>query len=95
MAYQIEGMIVLSHTISSEELAALHLPIVTMEREDRHVCSVNTDNYAGGRQAAQLLDECGCDVLLHITRPPAPSSRPTAASPAFWTTARTTACATS
>ena len=72
MAYQIEGMIVLSHTISSEELAALQLPIVTMEREDRHVCSVNTDNYAGGRQAAQLLDECGCDVLLHINSPTSP-----------------------
>lgn len=72
MAYQIEGMIVLSHTISSEELAGLHLPIVTMEREDRHVCSVNTDNYTGGRQAARLLDECGCDVLFHINSPTNP-----------------------
>lgn len=66
MAYKIEGLIVLSHTIPSEELAALGLPIVTIEREDRHVCSVNTDNYMGGCQAAGLLAKHQCDVLIHI-----------------------------
>ncbi|RHR10127.1 LacI family transcriptional regulator [Pseudoflavonifractor sp. AF19-9AC] len=72
MSYQIEGMLVLSHTISSEELAQLQIPIVTMEREDRQVCSVNTDNYSGGYQAAALLDEHGCDVLIHINSPTDP-----------------------
>lgn len=66
LAYKIEGMIILSHTISSEELASYHVPIVTIEREDKYVCSVNTDNYTGGRQAAELLSRCGCDILLHI-----------------------------
>lgn len=66
MAYKIEGLIVLSHTIPSEELAALGLPIVTIEREDRQVCSVNTDNYMGGCQAAGLLAKHECDVLVHI-----------------------------
>ena len=66
MAYKIEGLIVLSHTIPSEELAALGLPIVTIEREDRQVCSVNTDNYMGGCQAAGLLAKHECDVLIHI-----------------------------
>ena len=72
LSYQIEGMIVLSHTISSEELSRLQLPIVTIEREDRHVCSVNTDNYTGGYQAAALLAEHGCDVLIHINSPTNP-----------------------
>lgn len=72
LSYQIEGMIVLSHTISSRELSRLPLPIVTIEREDQFVCSVNTDNYAGGSQAAALLEECGCDVLLHINSPTDP-----------------------
>lgn len=66
LAYQIEGMIILSHTISSEELAAYHIPIVTIEREDQYVCSVNTDNYMGGVQAASLLSKTNCDILIHI-----------------------------
>lgn len=66
LAYKIEGLIVLSHTIPSEELASLGLPIVTIEREDKQVCSVNTDNYMGGCQAAGLLANHRCDVLIHI-----------------------------
>ena len=31
--------------------------IITIEREDAQVCSVNTDNYLGGQQAAALLEE--------------------------------------
>lgn len=66
LAYQIEGMIVLSHTISSEELASFHVPIVTIEREDRYTCSVNTDNYMGGLQATSLLYKNQCDIYIHI-----------------------------
>lgn len=66
LAYKIEGMIILSHTIPSEELASYNVPIVTIEREDKYVCSVNTDNYMGGVQAAGLLVKSGCDVLIHI-----------------------------
>ncbi|MGN0609620.1 MAG: LacI family DNA-binding transcriptional regulator [Oscillospiraceae bacterium] len=66
LAYKIEGMIILSHTIPSEELASYNVPIVTVEREDKYVCSVNTDNYMGGVQAAGLLVKSGCDVLIHI-----------------------------
>lgn len=66
LAYNIEGMIVISPTIPSEELAAYHIPVVGIEREDVHICSVNTDNYAGGIQAVGLLQECGCDIFVHI-----------------------------
>lgn len=66
LAYEIEGMIVLSHTLASEELASFGIPVVTIEREDRAVSSVNCDNYMGGMQAASLLGECGCDILIHI-----------------------------
>ena len=40
-------MIILSHTIPSRELASYNIPIVTIEREDQFVSSVNTDNYMG------------------------------------------------
>lgn len=66
LAYNIEGMIVLSPTIPSEELAAYDIPVVGIEREDAFICSVNTDNYMGGVQAAGLLKKCGCDIFVHI-----------------------------
>ncbi|MDE7269742.1 MAG: substrate-binding domain-containing protein, partial [Acetatifactor sp.] len=69
LAYKIEGMIILSHTIPSAELAELPIPIVTIEREDEYVCSVNTDNYMGGYQAASLLSRHACDILIHINTP--------------------------
>lgn len=66
LAYKIEGMIILSHAIPSQELAASNIPIVTIEREDKYVNSVNTDNYMGAVQATSLLAKSNCDVLLHI-----------------------------
>jgi len=69
LAYKIEGMIILSHTIPSVELAKLPIPIVAIEREDEYVCSVNTDNYMGGYQAASLLSRYYCDILIHINTP--------------------------
>lgn len=65
-------MIILSHAISSEELASYNIPVVVIEREDRHVCSVNTDNPAGGVMAAEMLLECGCERLFHINSRTAP-----------------------
>ena len=77
LAYNIEGLIVLSFTLPSRELANLQIPVVTIEREDRYVCSVNTDNYMGGVQATSLLARHNCDVLIHInstaTTPDLPS----------------------
>lgn len=66
LAYNIEGMIVLSHTIPSKELASYNIPLVTIEREDQYTCSVNTDNYMGGVQATSLLYKNDCDILIHI-----------------------------
>jgi len=66
LAYKIEGLIVLSHTISSKELISYNIPIVTIEREDRYTCSVNSDNYMGAVQATSLLYKNNCDVLIHM-----------------------------
>lgn len=66
LSYKIEGMIVLSNTISSKELASYNIPIVTIEREDQYICSVNSDNYMGAIQAISLLYKNGCDILIHM-----------------------------
>lgn len=73
LAYKIEGLIVLSHTLSSLELASLQIPIVTIEREDQYVSSINTDNYMGAVQAASLLAGHNCEILIHINTPTAPN----------------------
>lgn len=66
LAYNIEGMIILSYTIPFKELASYNIPIVTIEQEDSYTCSVNTDNYMCGMQAAELLYKNNCDILIHI-----------------------------
>ena len=71
MAYQIEGLIIMSHTTPSEELAALPIPVVTIEREDKYISSVNCDNYMGAVQAVSLLAKHNCDILFHINTPTA------------------------
>ena len=69
MAYKIEGLIVLSHTFPSEELASYHIPVVAIEREAEHICSVDTDNYMGAVQAATLLIRNQCEILIHVNVP--------------------------
>lgn len=66
MAYKIEGLIVLSHTLSSKQLASYNIPIVAIEREAEHICGVTTDNYMGAVQATSLLIKNKCDILIHI-----------------------------
>lgn len=68
LAYKIEGLIVLSHTISSQELVSYNVPAVTIEREDQYTCSVNTDNYMGAVQATSLLFKNNCDILFHLNQ---------------------------
>ena len=66
MAYQIEGLIILSNTIDSKTLSELSIPIVSIEREDKYISSVNSDNYAGAFKATNLLIDNKCDILIHI-----------------------------
>ncbi len=73
MSYQIEGLLVMSHTISSATLAGLNIPIVSIEREDEFISSVNCDNYMGAIQAVSLLAHRDCEVIIHINTPTAPN----------------------
>ena len=66
LAYNIEGLITLSGTIPSKELAEYNVPVVGIEREDQYISMVNTDNYMGGVQAASLLKKSDCDILIHV-----------------------------
>ena len=69
LSYKVEGLVVLSHTIPSHELAAYNIPVVSIEREDKYISSVNTDNYMGGVQASGLLYKNDCDIFLLLNTP--------------------------
>ena len=70
LAYQVEGLIILTHSISSEKLKDLDIPIVAIEREDKYISSVNSNNYSGSYEAINLLIENKCDELFHINNLP-------------------------
>lgn len=69
MAYKVEGLIILSHTISSEYFSKYDIPVVCLEREADFAMSVETNNYAGGILATEKLIENGCDEIYHINNP--------------------------
>lgn len=66
LAYQVEGLIILSYSLTSKVLQEYQFPIVTIEREDQHISSVNTNNYLGGQLATNHLIDNKCDVVIHI-----------------------------
>ena len=70
IAYNVEGIITLSHIIPSKEYASYDIPVVAIEREDDYISSVHNDNYMGGIQATSLLYKSGCDALFFIDSTP-------------------------
>lgn len=66
LSYQIEGLIVLSHTLPSKKLASYQIPVIAIEREAEYISSVTTDNYMGALQATTLLIRNKCEILIHV-----------------------------
>ncbi|MBQ1492693.1 MAG: LacI family DNA-binding transcriptional regulator [Blautia sp.] len=71
LSYQVEGLLVMSHTLPSKELSSFPIPVVSIEREDSYTSSVRCDNRAGALMAVKLLEEKGCEVFLHLNTPTA------------------------
>lgn len=71
LSYRIEGLIILSHILSSKELSQYSIPVIGIEREDKYISSVNTDNAFGTKQAVKRLLKDECTVLAHINLPTA------------------------
>jgi len=66
ISYRVKGLIVLSHTLSGEELEAIPVPIITVERSGGNFMQINSDNMTGGKLAAELLIKNQCKVFIHI-----------------------------
>ena len=64
---RVAGVILCSGKVPVEDLAALHVPLITFERNpEQGTASVECDNYLGGSLAAEHLIEKGCRYLLSI-----------------------------
>lgn len=66
MAYNIEGLIMISHYPPSEILSRYPIPIVTIERESQFVSGVTTNNYNGAILATKHLMDINNDIYIHI-----------------------------
>jgi LacI family sucrose operon transcriptional repressor len=66
MAYNIEGLIMISHYPPSEILSRYPIPIVTIERESQFVSGVTTNNYNGAILATKHLADIHNDIYIHI-----------------------------
>lgn len=62
--YRIKGIITLSHTLPSKTLRSLDVRVVGIEREFDYISCVCSDNYSGGKKAAQKLIRDECDHLI-------------------------------
>ncbi|SFF39056.1 transcriptional regulator, LacI family [Paenibacillus algorifonticola] len=64
---RVDGIIMGSHTLEVKEYKELHSPIVTIDRQiSEEIPFISSDNYEGGRLAAQLLVDKGCRKIAHI-----------------------------
>ena len=57
LSYQVVGLIELSHNLPSEYFSQLGVPVVSIEREDKFINSVNTNNLLGAKMAVDLLQK--------------------------------------
>lgn len=68
--HQVDGIIIGSHTLKTEQYLNVNLPIVAIDRYfSEKIPYVASDNYNGGVLATKLLIQKGCRKIAHISGP--------------------------
>ncbi|WP_434630731.1 LacI family DNA-binding transcriptional regulator [Thermoanaerobacterium thermosaccharolyticum] len=68
--HQVDGIIIGSHTLKTEQYLNVNLPIVAIDRYfSEKIPYVASDNYNGGVLATKLLIQNGCRKIAHISGP--------------------------
>lgn len=66
ISYRIKGLILLSHLLDSNDIEALPVPVISIERAGGNFMQIDNDNFTGGKLAGELLLKNNCDVFIHI-----------------------------
>lgn len=67
-ASQVDGIIMGSHTLDTDEFTTINLPLVTLDRQlSDAIPYVSSDHYKGGEMATKLLIDKGCQKIAHIS----------------------------
>ncbi|HWO78517.1 MAG TPA: LacI family DNA-binding transcriptional regulator [Bacillus sp. (in: firmicutes)] len=65
-----DGLLIVSNTITKEHLKDLNMPVVAIDRViDDNVPTVYVDNYKGAREAVRFLIEKGCQKIAYLNGP--------------------------
>ncbi len=64
--YRPRGLILLSPLLDEKDIAGLPVPVITIERSGGDFMQINSDNFTGGKLAAELLLKNRCEVFIHI-----------------------------
>ncbi len=65
-AQQVDGIFLASHTLDIAGEVKVDLPLITFDREIEGIPYICSDNYQGGRIAAQHLIKSGSEELVYI-----------------------------
>lgn len=63
---RVDGIIMGSHTLETEQYQNVQSPIVTFDRQIGDIPFISSDNYMGGKLATELLIKQGCRKIAHI-----------------------------
>lgn len=67
-AHQVDGIISSSHNLGIDDYEKVEAPIVAFDRNlAPNVPIISSDNFDGGKMAAQLLEKSGCQNIIMIT----------------------------
>jgi DNA-binding LacI/PurR family transcriptional regulator len=68
--YNIDGIILISNTTRIHDYQSLSIPIVAIDHKlTEDIPSVTSNNFLGGRLAAEKLIACGCRKIIHFRGP--------------------------
>lgn len=71
----IDGIILVSNTMTSDQLNKIKLPIISLDRKtNADSISITVNNQEGATQAVQFLQKQGCQRIAHIAGPENASS---------------------
>ncbi|MFD2923064.1 LacI family DNA-binding transcriptional regulator [Halobacillus naozhouensis] len=66
----VDGIIIVSSTISADNISGMGTPIVALDRIlSSSLSSVTVNNYVGAKEAVQHLKAIGCKRIAHISGP--------------------------